>query len=368
MLPELTDAFQVSTAALGNLSACYFYAYALAQIPVGLILDRYSTRTVLTKACLMLALASLIFAVTNNFVVAEICRIFIGLGSAFAFVGCLKIGSNWFQGKQFGFILGLTNLLGITGAILGGKPSALAIDMFGWRFVMFSSAVAGLVITVALWTVVKDKQQSNHNPKLEKILQHLFRVLKCKQIWLIALFGAFMVAPIGTYSELWGVSFLINHYKLDRPTAAQISTLAFFGIACGGPIIGWISDRIHRSKLPMLYGATIAGISMALILSGINFTSATITLVFLGSLHFAFGFFTSSMLLSFSLATSACKADARATTIAFVNTIIMVMVALLQSLSGFLLEISNADFILGFMPIILCYLFAFICYNYIRET
>lgn len=366
MLPELMESLDVSVAALGNLSACYFYAYAIAQIPVGLILDKYSSRTVLTKACLLIAISSLVFGFTNNLLVAEICRIFIGLSSAFAFVGCLKIGSSWFYGQQFGLIIGLTNLLGITGAIIGGKPAALAVDLFGWRNVMYASAAIGLLIAILIWNYVSDNNTPASDAKrkatLREILATLSSVVRCKQIWIIALFGAFMVAPIGTYSELWGVSFLMRYYHLDRPTAAQISTMAFFGIAVGGPTIGWLSDRMRRNKFPMLLGATGAGISMSLILLCTSFP-----LWFIGSLHFAFGFFSSSMLLCFSLATEICPNRSRATTIAFVNTVIMVMVAVLQSVSGALLEISNANFIVSFMPIILCYLLAFFSYNFIQE-
>lgn len=364
MIPELMQSFDVSIAAVANLSACYFYAYAIAQIPVGLILDRFNVRTVLTLSCIVLTISSIIFSITDAFVIAELCRVFIGLGSAFAFVGCLKLGSEWFEQKHFGLIIGLTNLLGIAGAIIGGKPTAIAVDAFGWRNVMLMSGFIGLLVTILLWKVINENiiVPNNNNNLIKNIISKLRVVIINKQIWITALFGGLLVAPIGTYSELWGVSFLMDHYQLDRPAAAEIATLSFVGIAVGGPTIGWISDKLQQRKLPMLFGCIGAALCMSSVI-----LCNTMPLWLNACLHFTFGFCTSSMLLIFSIATSACTPATRATTIAFVNSIIMVMLALLQSLSGYLLDYFEADFNIGFTPIILCYIMAFICYYFIQE-
>jgi len=367
MIPELMDSFNVSVAALGSLSACYFYAYALAQIPVGFLIDRYGTRRLLTLACLLITIGSFLFALTSNLWIAEICRILIGFGSAFAFVGCLKLGSTWFPAHRFAFIVGLTNLLGVTGAVIGGKPMALAVDQFGWRVVMLASAVVGISIALLLWIFIKDsnpnqyiKQSAARNSRM---WAKIVIVLRCRQTWFVAALGGFMVAPIATYSELWGVSFLINNYGIERPAAAQITTMTFIGIAVGGPIIGWISDHIRRRKLPMLLGIIGAFSSISCILFWPLLSTTAIYI-----LHFAFGFFTSSMLLCFSLNTEYSAPKIRATTIALTNSVIMAMGASLQTVSGVLLDFSEYNFNLSFTPLIVCYGMALLCICYVRET
>jgi len=365
MNPELMEAFDVSIATIGNLSACYFYAYALAQIPVGLLIDRFGTHVLLSLAAAIIAFGSFIFSVTNNILVAELCRVLIGFGSAFAFVGCLKLGSVWFPAHKFAFIVGLTNLLGVTGAAIGGKPSAYAVDVYGWRTVMFASGIIGLLITIMLWGIVKDKYPANRKAKPSTLINMLWTkillVLKSRQTWFIAAFGGFMVAPITTYSELWGVSYLIAKYQVDRPTAAQITTITFIGIAIGGPLIGWLSDYIHQRKAPMLIGTLGAMICMSCILT------LHLPIWLLYFLHLGFGFFTSSMLLCFSLNTECAATKIRATTIALTNSIIMLAGGMLQSLSGLLLDFSNTNFAIGFIPLLLCYAFALLTYLFIKE-
>lgn len=360
MLPELSQSFNASIAQLSGLAAAYFFAYAFAQIPIGLLIDRYGTRRLLTLACFTISVGSFIFAYTDNIFLAIYCRILIGFGSAFAFVGCLKLAANWFPAHRFAFVVGLTNLFGVTGALIGGNPIAHAVDAFGWREVMFSSGIVGIAMTLLLWKVIRD---GSKHKKTELIRIKLLTVIKNRQTWLIAIFAGCMVAPIVSYSELWGVTYLMHSYNLSRPDAANITTLTFIGIAVGGPSIGWLSDYFRQRTIFMALGLTGALVSMCLILFG-----PAMPLWLVSLLHITFGFFTSSMLLCFSLNSEAAAPNIRATTIAFTNTIIMLSGALLQTLSGYLLDFTYNNFDLSFTPLISCYLIAFICFKFIHAT
>ncbi len=367
MVPELAESFNASISALGSLSACYFFAYASAQIPVGLLIDRFGTRELLTSACLLIACSSFIFAYTSNIWIANFCRLFIGFGSAFAFVGCLKLASIWFPATRFAFIIGLTNLFGVFGAIIGGAPIAHSVDVFGWRYVMYGSGIIGIAVSVLLWCIIADsntkivKHDLKHN--MREFILCLLAVIKSKQIWLIAAFGGFIVAPITTYAELWGVPYIIDTYQLNRTEAAKIVMLIFVGIALGGPVIGFISDKLRQRKLPMLVGALGALLCIALILFWKNIPLAILT-----TLHFLFGFCSSSMLLCFSLASETATQNIRATTIAFTNSIIMIMGAFLQVISSALLDYSYVNYTIGLAPILICYFLAIICFKHICET
>jgi len=360
MIPELMQSFNVSVAMLGGLSACYFYAYALAQVPVGLLIDRFGTRRLLTLACLLISISSFIFSLTNSIIIAGVCRILIGFSSAFAFVGCLKLGATWFPKQKFSFIVGLTNLLGVVGAIIGGTPIAYAVAKYSWRYTMFGSAIIGLILTVLLYGVIKDRQKYYTNINIIPKVIHIF---KLKKIWLVSIFGSLMVAPIAAYSELWGVSYLVKFYDIDRMLAAQITTITFVGIAIGGPTIGWIADHFNRRKLPMLIGTMGALFSISVII-----LAHGLPLLFLYMLHFLFGFFTSSMLLCFSLNAEATTHHIRATTVALTNTIIMVAGALLQTICGELLDYTDLNYYIGFSPIFACYAIAFASLYFITET
>lgn len=360
MIPELSTSFGITPSEIGKLSAFYFYAYALAQIPVGLLIDRYGTRKLLTLSCLLITVSSFIFANTTSLEVAKTCRLLIGLGSASAFVGCLKIASSWFPANQFGLIVGLTNLLGVTGAMLGGKPIAQIVDSFDWRVVMEGSAFIGVVLTLLLWVEIRDSDKSiSHR---STFLARLITTCKNPQNLYAAGFASLMVAPIVTYAELWGVPFLKHTYNLERPVAAQITTITFIGIAIGGPTIGYLSDQYRRRKPPMFAGLVGALICMSIIIFIPRLPEIVLYVV-----HIAFGFCSSSMLLCFSLISEAAKPSYRATAVGFTNSIIMVAGAILQTVSGRLLD-KEYNFIIGLAPIFVCYLLAFLCFTFLKET
>lgn len=364
MIPELSESFAVGSALLSSLSAAYFFAYAFAQIPVGLLVDRYGTRLLLSIACFSIAISSFAFGHTQSLATANYCRIIIGLGSAFAFVGCLKLAATWFPAHRFAFIVGLTNLLGVLGAIIGGGPVAIAVEKIGWRSTMYCMAAIGLILSLILWKIIRDSKTKNKKYVSERlpITKNFGEVLKNKQTWLIALFASCLVAPIVTYSELWGVTYLTDIYGMSRSQAANIATITFIGIAIGGPSIGWLSDHYRNRSFFMGVGLLGAVVSICLILFG-PILSVPVVLF----LHVAFGFFTSSMLLCFSLNAEATKQKNRATTVAFTNCVIMIAGAALQMLSGILLEYTGRNFTLSFLPLIACYLLALLCFVNIKE-
>ena len=96
MVEDLMRDFAVSGAVLGNLSAIYFYAYAILQIPVGVALDNWGPRRMLTAAAVIAATGSVLLASADALSVAYLGRLLVGVGCAVGFVGTLKIATNWF--------------------------------------------------------------------------------------------------------------------------------------------------------------------------------------------------------------------------------------------------------------------------------
>ena len=117
----------VGAAVLGNLSAFYFYAYASLQIPVGMAVDRWGPRRVLTAAAAFCALGSLCFALSDTLGFLYLGRLMIGVGAAFGFVGALTLAGRWFAPQLFALVSGLTMMFGMSGGILGQAPLPVAL-------------------------------------------------------------------------------------------------------------------------------------------------------------------------------------------------------------------------------------------------
>jgi len=119
MTVELKHFFHIKDGALGSLSAYYYYIYTPMQLAVGLLMDRYGPRRLLTIATLCCVAGSLLFAATPILFVAEMGRFLIGFGSAFAFVGVMKLATIWLPRRYFAMFAGLATSMGMIGAIIG---------------------------------------------------------------------------------------------------------------------------------------------------------------------------------------------------------------------------------------------------------
>src|SRR5579872_2988762 len=80
MTSTLMSTFNITGIELGNLAACYFYAYLLLQIPAGLLLDRFGPRKVTTIAIALCAFGSILFAQSASLFSAGVGRFLIGTG------------------------------------------------------------------------------------------------------------------------------------------------------------------------------------------------------------------------------------------------------------------------------------------------
>ena len=96
MVDSLMHDFKVQALALGSLSAFFYYTYVGMQIPVGILVDRFSLRWLLTSMIFLCGLSSLIFAMTTHLEIAAFARLMMGFGAAFAFVSALKVAAVWF--------------------------------------------------------------------------------------------------------------------------------------------------------------------------------------------------------------------------------------------------------------------------------
>lgn len=278
MVEQLMRDFAVSGAILGNLSALYFYTYASLQVPVGIVLDRWGPRRILTLMALLCGLGTLLLAQAPSVEVAYLGRALIGAGGAFAIIGALVLASHWFSPRRFALLSGSTMSLGILGGVVGQAPLALLVEAEGWRSGMTLLALVAFAIAVLTWAVTRDRpagdaeRQESAHPRLRTILAGLWRVAKQRQTQAIAAYGLFMSAPLLAFAGLWGVPYAMTAYGIERPAAALAVSSVMFGWGIGGPFWGWLSDRTGRRKPPVVAAGVLATAAMvaALYLPGLS--------------------------------------------------------------------------------------------------
>jgi MFS family permease len=333
MVEELMRDFAVGAGVLGHLSAAYFYGYAGMQIPVGLLLDRFGPRRLMTAAALLCAAGCVLFATSNSLAAATAGRFLIGASSAFSLVGAMAVAGQWFPANRFAIFSGLAMAMGMAGGVFGQAPLRLAVEASDWRTVSLVLMIGGLAIALAAWCTVRDRRRGSGG--LADMLAGLAVVLRHRQSWLIALVGLGTSAPLLGFASLWGVPYLEVAYGYSRAQAATLTSLIFIGWAVGAPLIGWLSDRIEMRKAPLLAGLVLQTLALTMLIY-----VPGLPLPAVASLCFLVGFFGSAQIMCFALVRENHPTGLTSTGIGFVNAMVTGAGALFQPLVGVVLDFA----------------------------
>jgi MFS family permease len=384
MIDDLMREFAVSGVVLGNLSAFYFYAYAGLQIPVGVLLDYWGPRRLLTVSAVIGAVGSLLFATADSLPQAYFGRLLIGAGAGVCFISCLKIAMLWLPLRHFALLTGLVMCIGMIGGIGGQGPLAAVVDYVGWRGAVMWAALFSLVCGAGIWLVIGIGERSLRNTARERtrgrgslgLMGGLRLVLTRSQTWLLALNLASHGAPMLAFAGLWGVAYIMTRYGLDRTSAAFITSMVLIGWAVGGVAGGWISDRIGRRKPIMVFAAVVAVVVWLIILF-IPELSASIV----AGLLLLNGLASGTMIVGFAVANETTPSTAGGTIAGVLNCGTMTSGAISQVLVGWLLDIgwdgrmadgvrvySVKAFEDAFLVFVVCGLISLITVIFIRET
>ncbi|MDF1757974.1 MAG: MFS transporter [Legionellaceae bacterium] len=339
---ELTSSFgNISASTFGELSALYYFAYSPMQLPVGVLMDRYGARKLLTLACLCCTLGSLMFSYSTSISIAGAGRFLVGFGSSFAFVGVLSSAIKWLPQKYFSLVAGLMTTIGMLGLVYGEiKLTSLAKTLSLSSILMMLVSV-GAFLTILIFFVVRDNPNNNKptNVPLFKFLRNVIEILKAKEVWLIGIIAASLYTSLSVFGELWGKSYLENAHHLTNSEAAETIAMMFIGWGVGAPISGYLSDKFNNRLAPLMLGTLLSLLCICYVLyqPGISHSNLNV-------LMFLYGIFSSTEIIAFILAKESVDKILPGTIFAVINMIVTLGGAIFQPLVGKLLDLySNGE-------------------------
>lgn len=325
MMEQLRAAYGLNASSLGNLSALYYYIYIPMQLVVGILVDRFAPRRMLTAALISCSVGSFLFACSTNVWVAGLGRFCVGFGSAFAFVGALKIASVWLP-RRFAVMSGVITAMGMVGGLMGDLLLTKLVLMEGWRLTCYVIACFGTVLALIIFITLGDAQRrvgKGHYrevllPNLKDGYLGLLKLSRNHEIWINCALGCLMFLPISGFAESWGIRYLMAVDHLSSARAALACGMIFLGFACGAPLMGWIADALRQRQLPMTVGAIGAAITVSIVLFVPHLELPVIFFVL-----FLVGFFTSAQVLVFAISREIAGEKLTATAVALTNMVTM---------------------------------------------
>jgi MFS family permease len=293
LAPELSRELRLAPEAIGLLSSVFFLSFAAAQIPLGILLDRYGPkRTMLGSLAIALVGAGL-FAAAGTLDGLVLARILMGVGCSSFLMGPLVVYARWFPPARFSTLTGIQLGFGTLGTLLATAPLAYGAAAFGWRATFLIGDGIAAVTGLLLVLFVRDRPPGKTPPQrtLERLSESLAGVreaFRTKDV--VPLFAMHFAsyAALVTVLGLWGGPYLADAYGFGIERRGELLFLLaaanILGMLAWGPL-----DRTFGSrKRPVAAGAA-ATAALLTLLSTTHLPPAWLAPLFL-SLGFANGY------------------------------------------------------------------------------
>jgi len=260
--------FDADASTLSMFAVIQLAVYGGMQIPVGLLLDRFGARPMITIGMALMAVGQLVLAFAPDVGWAIFARMLLGAGDAAVFPSVLRVIAVWFPERQAPFMVQLTGLVGQSGQILAVLPLAALLHATSWSIAFGSLAGLGALFTVLTFAVIRNRPPGRVEDVSVDTVTGAIHVVRSsadlrtgfRESWAhpgtrLAFWSHFTTPFSGTaFVLLWGFPFLTVGEGLSTGTASLLFTIyVVFGLLVG-PVIGAISSRhpTRRSRLLVL--------------------------------------------------------------------------------------------------------------------
>lgn len=257
--PLLAIEFGLSAAGLGLLAACFFAAYAAAQLPIGVALDLHGPRKVQSTLAIVSATGFVLCAAAADVVVLALGRILCGFGLAAGLMAMLKANSQWYPKERVAAVTGAGLFLAGMGGMAATVPVQSALPLLGWRGIFV--LLAGLTVCAAVWIrmTVPDRPPGAVVPQrrsLPREIGEFGRIFRDRTF--LRFLPAIMVlsALNFTFQGLWAGPWLRDVGGLDDAPRAVALLIYALGLVTGSLVTGqaaWFAQRRGLSAMFVPY-------------------------------------------------------------------------------------------------------------------
>ena len=294
LAPWLIKDLYLDTENLGLLSAGFFYAFSLTQIPISIFLDKVGAKRLMIALSFVGMAGAIMFSLAQGLGMGLAGRLLLGMGMACNLMGPLKLLTEWFPPRTFATASGLLYAIGTLGNIVAATPLILLAEQFGWRLSFQAIIAVHLLLTLMLFWVVQDRPTDKAlNPPPSagglwpvSLFGNLGILMRSKDYWIISA-GTFV--RYGTHAALqtlWAGPLLMEAMGFLPVQAGNILLMMNFGLILGGPLWGAVSDRVFKTPKWVVAGGLLM---LALITSILRALPPGTSALLTGAIFLAFG-------------------------------------------------------------------------------
>ena len=331
---------------LGSLSGILFYVYAVAQLPLGPMIDRLGSRLVISASGVLTAIGGILFSQAGNLSSAMAARILIGIGTASVLMATFTVFSHWYSKQEFGRVSGLMVAVGNLGNLCATAPLALAVAAIGWRSSFLVIGICQIVVTVLVFAMVRDRPDvvatgtltpaspTDAEGEREGVLAAWSTIFRNRDFWLL---GGIAFAWYGNYlalQGLWGGPYLMDVLHLSRSGTGQTLMFTSLGFIAGSTMTDSIARRFFRSyKKTLLAGQAALLLLMTGFLGWVELLPRPLLIAY----FFAVGLAVSSGVMIYPIIRSMFPVRIVGTALTSLNFFVLMGAAITQQIMGIII-------------------------------
>jgi sugar phosphate permease len=170
--PLIREELGLTVADMGLLLSAFLGAYALAQLPAGLVVDRFGPRIVLTLSLALWSLAQMLGGFVRGFGQFFGTRVGLGIGEAPQFPSNVRVVCDWFSKHERGSATGVWNASSTLGTAVSAPLLTFLMLRFGWRMMFIIMGVVGVGVAAVFYAVYRNPSQCNLTEEERAYLAH----------------------------------------------------------------------------------------------------------------------------------------------------------------------------------------------------
>lgn len=255
---EATERFGTSATIVSTFVVLQLLVYALAQVPAGVLLDRYGSRVTLTAGALLMGGGQLLLAHTDTVLLAILARIVVGAGDALTFSSAIRLVPAWFPAARVPIMTQLTGILGQVGQIGSAVPVVAILAGAGWSAAFTAAAAMSGVSALVALLLIRAVPPGTARPRVRQDLRRIPAVIGRIVRHPATQLGFFTHFTSGfpglMFAMMWGYPYLTAGEGLPQPTASALMTALVVVSIIGGPLVGALTQRhpLRRSTLVLV--------------------------------------------------------------------------------------------------------------------